>query len=841
MNIQTWKKNIFNAIALVTKALVGAYAGADPKQRRRLPLFSAFLLLSTVVTLAGALALSTIDHQISWLMMANSGLMLASYFVSRTKYYKIAMILAVFVSLIPPVVDAILKPLSMNLTMEFMWLALPLLVSSFILTTLQTFMVGLTYIITAVVLASLGYLDFMTSTTTLSFLFTISFFVIIITNVRTKDQTEIETRLKEQKQAEDALRESEEKYRNIVEIAPAGIITVNLQGQITSCNEAFAQMGGTPVEEIIGKHFTEMPFIISADTASYTKIYTSLLSGEKMPPIEITWPHKDGTTRIVELRANLMKQGGKAVGLQAMVIDITQRKLIEKALKESEEKFSKAFMNSPQAVVITNLDDGIIMEANDVFAQLFGYNRQELIGRKAVDLHLWDSLEERDNIIKTLNEEGFIKNLERRFVDRTGKLNTWLFSADKITIDNQPCMISTTIDITERNRAQEALKQSEEKYRELINTSTDAIISTDPKMLITIWNNGASRMFGYTEKEMIGQSILTIFPTNLYKDVSREIVNIKTAQKTEFNNHTFETTGMKKDCSTVPVEVSISTRPSEDSFIMTAIFRDITVRKEAEKKLQEIDQMKQEFLSNVSHELRTPLQSISGFTKLIMTGKVPDPATQQEFFQIIDRETMHLGNLINGLLDMSRLESGRFKIYKKLAPVYDIFADSIKMFHSLAREKNITLTESILPNLPEMEVDSERLGQVVINLVGNAIKFSDPGGSIQVKTSVRNKELFFQVVDNGIGIKDEAMKHLFERFYRVEGETVKGGTGLGLYISKQIIEAHGGKIWAESTFGKGSTFSFTLPLASEGEKQNGEENFDNRGRSSDAAISRLLS
>ena len=896
----------------------------------------------------------------------------------------------------------------------------------------------------------------------------------------------------ERKRTEQALRTSEEKYRNIVEIAPEGIITVNLQGQITSCNEAFAQMGGTSVEEIIGKHFTKLPFIVNADVASYTKIYTSLISGEKMPPIEITWPHTDGTTRIVELRVNLMKQGDKAVGLQAMIIDVTERKQMEqalresqekfskafqsvpqavsitaiktakyvvvndsflsltgyskeevighsaeelelwatpdennrvkqllaqrdsfeneefilqtkskekrtvlltsdtidfggepcilvvrnditerkqaeqaikdrekelqcifkiseitqkanisldetyqevvnlipsgwqypeitcarviigdkeyrtanyretewkqssstqifekttgmievgylekrpevgegpflkeerqlleaitqrlekfterkqmeKALKESEEKFSKAFKGSPQAVVITNLDDGIIMEANDVFAQLFGYNRQELIGRKAVDLHLWDFPEERENIIKTLNEEGSIKNLERRFVDRTGKLNAWLFSADKIIIDNKPCMISTTIDITEIKRAQEALKQSEEKYRELINTSTDAIVSTDPKMLITIWNNGASRMFGYNEKEMLGQSLLTIFPANLYKDVSREIVNIKTAQKTEFNNRTFETSGMKKDCSMVPVEVSISTRPLENSFVMTAIIRDITVRKEAEKKLREIDQMKQEFLSNVSHELRTPLQSISGFTKLIMNGKVPDPATQQEFFQIIDRETMHLGNLINGLLDMSRLEAGRFKIYKKLTPVYDMLNDSIKMFNSLAQAKNITLTESIPHNLPEMEVDSERLSQVVINLVSNAIKFSDPGSSIQVKTSVRNKELLFQVIDNGIGIKEDAQKHLFERFYRVEGEVVKGGTGLGLYISKQIIEAHGGKIWAESTFGKGSTFSFTLPLVSEGGKHNGQENTNNRGRSGDAAIGRLLS
>ena len=114
--------------------------------------------------------------------------------------------------------------------------------------------------------------------------------------------------------------------------------------------------------------------------------------------------------------------------------------------------------------------------------------------------------------------------------------------------------------------------------------------------------------------------------------------------------------------------------------------------------------------------------------------------------------------------------------------------------------------------LPKMEVDIERMRQVIINLLSNAIKFSDPGSIVNVKVAVRDGELLFQVIDHGIGIRDEAMAHLFERFYRVEGETVRGGTGLGLYISKQIIDAHGGRIWAESKFGQGSTFSFTLPL-----------------------------
>jgi PAS domain S-box-containing protein len=1143
----------------------------------------------------------------------------------------------------------------------------------------------------------------------------------------------------QRKAMEEALLASEEKYRSIFELAQDGVITVNLQGDITSCNEAFARMGGVSITEIIGKHFSEIPFVIPKDIAYYAKLFSTMLNTGALPPLEIAWPHIDGTTRTVELRAGLMKQNGKISGIQAMVLDITERKRMEKALidegtrrrilieqsrdgivildidgnvydanqrfaemlgytmdevkklhvfdweflytkervlemirnvdekgdhfttqherkdgsiydveistnaaifagqklifcvcrditeqkrvekslKDSEEKFSKAFMNSPQAIAITDLEKGIILEANETFIKFTGASRKDLIGKKAIDLDLWNSPEEREAIIRTLKEKSVVKNYERQFRTKTGELHTWLFSAEIINIDNKPCMLSVTVDITERKKteellrysdialrsihegifatnndfivtrwnetcermfgtkavdaigksisdlltlveeypgqnekrankllknginreeqmyrtprgdvwvdaqsqimedngqrtgwvtlisditerkkAEEALKVSEEKYRELINTSTDAIVSTDSKMNIviwnhgaerifqyteqemlgqsvlklvpemthgnmmqsytqaktigkssilnqvveqvgvrkdsmkipieltisirrvsnsfiataiirditvrkeaekalaqseekyrelintstdaiisvdsqmniTIWNQGAERIFGYTEKEMLGHSVLTVIPTrkagegtkeffrltkvgsskftseitetiglkkngsefplevsvstrkvgdtytitiimrdvsirvkalealkeseekyreiintssdaiisinskmdvviwnhgaeklfgykeneamglsiitffpkSLHKAVAGEIVNLKRNGVSQFFNQVTETTGLRKNCTEVPIEVSVSTRKIENDLMITMIIRDIAIRKEAEAKLKQIDQMKTEFLSNVSHELRTPLQSITGFTKLILNGKVPDPAVQQEFLQIIDRETMHLGNLINGLLDMSRLDVGRFQIYKKLVPVADVFKESLEMFHSLAREKEITLNELFPAHLPEMEIDGERIRQVVINLLGNALKFSDPGSSINVRAAVHSNELLFQVIDHGIGIQAESMSHLFERFYRSEGEKVRGGTGLGLYISKQIIEAHGGRIWAESKFGEGSTFSFTLPLNNEGGKQNDQENTDRRRRPGHPKTGRVL-
>jgi len=884
----------------------------------------------------------------------------------------------------------------------------------------------------------------------------------------------------ERKQMEEAIRNSEKNLRMYLEGAPDGVYISSLKGTFIYGNKKAEEITGYKREELIGKNFLKLNLLPSKYYLKVMRLLAANMANKPTGPDEFKLRKKNGDHIWVEINTTPIWQEGE-VRVIGFVRNITKRKLSEKALRESEEKFSKAFLNSPEVIIISNFEDGTILEVNDTFLRLTGYTREEVIDKETVELGIWAMPEERADMVKTLKEKGTVSNLECQFRMKSGEIRTWLFSAEIIDIDNKPCILSVTTDITERKKmeealrfsdtalrslhegvfaldsefnitrwnevceqlygikasdaigkqaadvihmveeyegqnqerinlliekgfnkeeqihrtprgdiwldvhaqaieangkrygwvtlvsditerkkaeealcfsdaafksihesiiamdanyvitqwnnkseeiygikasgalgkklldvieivedhpgdndrrlkkleangylreeqlhrtkhgdvwvdtsiqaiesdgertgwvvltsvitqrklAEEALKRSEEKYRELISTSYDGIVSTDSHMRFIVWNRGAEKLFGYMEKEMLGQSIMTIFPETVQKDIARELVQIKKTGTSKVINRTFETSVVKKDCTLVPVDISISTRKSEDKFIITAIMRDISERKEAEAKLRKIDQMKTDFLSNVSHELRTPLQSISGFTKLIMNGQVPDPATQQEFFQIIDRETMHLGNLINGLLDMSRLEAGRFQIYKKLIPIHDTIIDSIKMFHSLAREKNITLTENIPPQIPDMEVDDERMRQVVINLLSNAIKFSDPGGSVAVKVEKQASDLLFQVSDHGTGIREESMKHLFERFYRAEGETVRGGTGLGLYISKQIVEAHGGHIWAESKFGEGSTFSFTLPLNDKGGNSHGKEDSGHRRRPGNIEISRL--
>jgi len=232
----------------------------------------------------------------------------------------------------------------------------------------------------------------------------------------------------------------------------------------------------------------------------------------------------------------------------------------------------------------------------------------------------------------------------------------------------------------------------------------------------------------------------------------------------------------------------------------------------AEEKSPKFDPAKSEFMSNILHELRTPLHSITGFTRLMLDGEVPDHGTRDEFLTIISEQSEHLRQLVDELVDISPAESDRFEVRKERVSTKELLQSAVRELYSLANQRNIILCENIPRTLPDIKVDGTRLRQVMLNLLNNAIKFSNDGGSVSVKAESQNGELLVQVTDQGIGIAQEAIPSLFEKFYQAADPARGGGLGLGLYISKQIIEAHGGRIWAESIGGEGSTFSFTLPL-----------------------------
>ncbi len=230
-------------------------------------------------------------------------------------------------------------------------------------------------------------------------------------------------------------------------------------------------------------------------------------------------------------------------------------------------------------------------------------------------------------------------------------------------------------------------------------------------------------------------------------------------------------------------------------------------------RLEEMSRHKSQFLANMSHELRTPLNSIIGYTKLILDGVEGDiNEEQQKDLHIVYTNSEHLLELINGLLDLSRIETGKTVLSYEEFTISDLLPEAISIVEQLAREKELTLTHSVAPEIDQLNADRAKIKQVLINILGNAIKFTNKG-SVKLNVAENDNDFIFSVTDTGIGMKKEDLEAIFDSFKQVGPAQIAGyeGTGLGLAISKQFVEMHGGRIWAESEPGKGSTFTFTLP------------------------------
>lgn len=218
-----------------------------------------------------------------------------------------------------------------------------------------------------------------------------------------------------------------------------------------------------------------------------------------------------------------------------------------------------------------------------------------------------------------------------------------------------------------------------------------------------------------------------------------------------------------------------------------------------------------DFISDLIHELRTPLTSIIGYSKLMLDHEF-DPATKRRFLETINREATRLSNLVNDFLDLVRLESGRAKITKKPVQLRQLLEECVAIVRPQAESRKIRIKLAIPPLLPPVPADEDRLRRVVLNLLSNAIKFNRDEGLVEIRAELAGEEVKVSVSDTGIGILPEEIPHIFEKFYRGQAEGEVPGSGLGLSIARQIVEAHGGKIWVESTPGQGSTFTFTIPL-----------------------------
>jgi PAS domain S-box-containing protein len=380
-----------------------------------------------------------------------------------------------------------------------------------------------------------------------------------------------------------------------------------------------------------------------------------------------------------------------------------------------------------------------------------------------------------------------------------------------IAIENARLYEAAQRELTERKRMEEELIRMATELQQLIDTANAPIFGVNANGMVNEWNQKAVKITGYSKNEVLGHNPMEGFIAEDYKVLVKEVLDNALAGKETSN---FEFPLYTKDGKRVELLLNATPRRDASGNIVgvVGVGQDIT-------HLKEVDRLKSNIVANVSHELRAPLASIKAYTELLLDElEGEDRALRHRFLTVIDRETDRLTGLICDVLDLSRLEAGQFAMKKESLHIVEIISDVLDLFDIQAQDRKISIHADVQPDLPPILADRELITMMIKNLVGNAIKFSNEGGRVDVTAREEDTNLILSVIDRGLGIPPDDLPHIFEKFYRVWSTTESGieGVGLGLVLAKEAAEAHGGKIEVESELGVGSRFIVTLPIVGYG-------------------------
>ncbi|HND52627.1 MAG TPA: PAS domain S-box protein, partial [Pirellulaceae bacterium] len=486
------------------------------------------------------------------------------------------------------------------------------------------------------------------------------------------------------------------------------------------------------------------------------------------------------------------------------------------------------------SIIATDLH-GVINVFNSGAERMLGYRADEMIGKQSpAIIHVASEIQEHGerlsrefgrriegfDVFVELARQGGYEEREWTYVRKDGtRLTVSLVVTGARDGDgNLTGFLGIARDITER-------KLADERLRLVVEASLNALLMVDGKGVIHLVNSQAERLFGYRRDELIGSSIERLIPGDV-RMRHRELMNgyfAGPSVRSMASNREFH--ALHKNGSPIPVEIGLSPLKTNDGTFVLASVLDITARKATEDSLRRAkeaaeaaNRAKSDFLANMSHEIRTPMNAILGMTELVLDQELPP--TQREFLTMVMDSAQSLLAIINEILDFSKIEAGKMELEQVDFSLWDVVGDSLKSLALRAHSKGLELAYHLAPEIPEhLTGDPVRLRQVLTNLVGNAIKFTDRGEVLLDVACVERRDngvqLKFSVVDTGIGIAHDKQRLIFDAFTQADTSTTRrfGGTGLGLAISSRIVSLMGGSLEVESALGRGSTFSFTVWFA----------------------------
>jgi PAS domain S-box-containing protein len=613
----------------------------------------------------------------------------------------------------------------------------------------------------------------------------------------------------ERKNLENEMRNNEVRFRALVEKSSDATVIINAAGEFTYISPALENVLGYSPEFLLGK--SAFSLIHPGDEEGARNAFAALIESGSQATLELYCRHADDSWRYLQAVGANYFHDPAIQGLVVNLHDITARKKME----EETRVFELAIETSLDGFLLNDLK-GNITYANAAALRIFGYSLEEIAGMHAFGLapDLDTGLIIHESIEKTGGWIGEVTG-----VRKNGELFPCLLTNSRVrdTRGNPVATLATFRDITEQKQAEKALRESEARYRTLVETCADAISLTDLKGRFLAFNKQFTRLYGFESLEELVRADVSIW--DLIVEADRPRTSQEAAKLLKYgSNSNIQYSAIRKDGTVFPIEVSASlicdAEGQPSAFV--AISRDITVRKMIEEELllakeaaEAANRAKSEFLANMSHELRTPLNAILGFSQVLERGTYGELNVKQvEFLKYIRESGNHLLEMVNDILDLAKIEAGKFQLEKKPVDLGFLLQQAVAAIASLAEMKQIKLVKNFMTPLGNLETDEIRLKQVVYNLLSNAVKFTEAGKQIGIDVQAEGPDAVISVWDEGIGIPAEDLERIFNPFEQVRN--IKG-TGLGLAIVKRMVTLLGGTVGVISTPGSGSRFTVRLP------------------------------
>jgi PAS domain S-box-containing protein len=599
--------------------------------------------------------------------------------------------------------------------------------------------------------------------------------------------------------------QAEELHRTLASSSPASAFIAQKE-KIVFVNPQCYKLMGYGEDELLGED--PLALVHPEDRELVRKSVVAMLKGEHSSPYEFRVINKRRETVWCVGTVSPINYKGTRATL-GNFMDITKHKRVD----EERRVYAAGIDSANESIVFTKMN-GDVLYFNKSACRIFGYTPAEM---KEINISKFSATSaDGEKLEGSLREKGEflgeIMGMRKNGERFPSTLSVSIVNDDK---GNPIGRMGVFSDITERKRVEEVLRESEDRLSSFMNSATDVFALFDSELNLLQANKYALDAWGFSEEEVIGKNILDLSPNlketgryDNYMDVirrGRPIYMDDVVPHPKFGDR----------------HLTVKAFKSGDGLGLIAT--DITERKQTEQKLidktrevERANQLKSEFLAKMSHELRTPLNVIIGFSELMMDevpGKINDE--QRHCLSDVLDSGQHLLSLINEVLDLSKIESGKVELKLNNIVLTKVIALVTRIMMPILTPRKQSLDTEVEKGLPPVRADKDKLEQVLLNLVDNSSKFTPHGGKLKIEAVREGDWCRVSVIDTGIGIKIEDQERIFEPFCQLDNSLTKekSDTGLGLSVSKQIIERHSGQIWVESEYGKGSRFTFTLPLA----------------------------